>query len=62
MSTKQSPISQIDRFKSAARELPTDESEEAFDRILRKVGSAKPAPVHKRSTAPKKAAKGKPAQ
>lgn len=28
---------QIDKFKQAARELETDESEEAFDRALKKV-------------------------
>ena len=35
--------SQLDKFHEAARELGTDESEEAFDRVLKKVGSAKPA-------------------
>lgn len=39
--------SQIQRFKEVARQLGTDESEEAFDRVLKKVGSAPPAPVHK---------------
>lgn len=39
--------SQRERFMAAARELGADESEEAFDRALRKVGSAPPAPAHK---------------
>lgn len=41
------PKSQVASFRQAARELGTDESEEAFDRALKKVGSAPPAPVHK---------------
>ena len=36
------PKSQSDKFKDLARELETDESEEAFDRTLRKI--AKPPP------------------
>lgn len=31
---------QIERFKEAARELETDESEEKFDRILGKIAKA----------------------
>ncbi|WP_192814161.1 hypothetical protein [Nitratireductor pacificus] len=31
------PKEQIDKFREAARELETDESEEAFDRIVKKV-------------------------
>lgn len=31
------PTRQIDKFKEAARELETDQSEEAFDRALKKV-------------------------
>jgi hypothetical protein len=38
---------QYQNFARFARELGTDESEEAFDRALRKVGTAKPAPVSK---------------
>lgn len=34
---------QRDKFEEAARELETDESEEAFDRVLKKVAKA-PAP------------------
>lgn len=34
--------SQIDKFREAARELETDQSEEAFDRTLRKVTKAPP--------------------
>lgn len=33
---------QIDKFREAARELETDQSEEAFDRALRKVTKAAP--------------------
>jgi len=33
---------QLDKFKEAAREVRTDDSEERFDRVLKKV--AKPAP------------------
>lgn len=36
------PKSQADKFKDLARELETDESEEGFDRTLRKI--AKPPP------------------
>ncbi|MER8391912.1 hypothetical protein NKH10_08380 [Mesorhizobium sp. M1340] len=32
--------SQVDKFKEAARELETDQSEEAFDRVLKKVAKA----------------------
>jgi hypothetical protein len=38
---------QYKRFIEAARELGADTSEEAFDRALRKVASAPPAPKHK---------------
>jgi hypothetical protein len=37
--------SQTAKFQQAARELGSDESETAFDQVLRKVGSAKPVPV-----------------
>jgi hypothetical protein len=33
---------QLDKFKQAAREHETDDSEEAFNEALRKVGKAKP--------------------
>lgn len=33
---------QIDKFRETARELETDQSEEAFDRVLRKVTKAPP--------------------
>ncbi len=46
---------QSKRFVEAARELGTDTSEETFDRALRKVASAPPAPIHK----PDKGAKPK---
>lgn len=34
--------SQVDKFKQAARELETDQSEEAFDRALKKIAKAPP--------------------
>lgn len=37
------PQSQIDKFREAARELETDDSEEAFDAKLKKVARAVPA-------------------
>jgi hypothetical protein len=51
--------SQIKRFREASRELGTNESEVAFDRVLRKVAKAPPAPMHKpikqkRSAKPKR--------
>ena len=42
MTTSTERKSQSDKFKDLARELETDESEETFDRTLRKV--AKPSP------------------
>ena len=41
MKPKEKP--QIDKFREAARELQTDDSEEAFDRVLKKVVKAPPA-------------------
>ena len=35
-------LSQIDRFKEAARDLETDASEEAFDAKLKKIAKAPP--------------------
>lgn len=34
--------SQIDKFKEAARELETDQSEENFDRVLKRMAKAPP--------------------
>jgi hypothetical protein len=34
--------SQIDKFREAARELETDDSEEAFDATLKKIAKAPP--------------------
>ncbi|MER8416231.1 DNA-binding protein [Mesorhizobium sp. M1329] len=45
--------SQVDKFREAARELETDQSEEAFDRVLKKVAKAPPQKEEK----PKKASK-----
>lgn len=38
---------QVAGFIEAARKLGADESEEAFDKALKKIASAPPAPVHK---------------
>ncbi|RWE12848.1 MAG: hypothetical protein EOS23_04850 [Mesorhizobium sp.] len=47
MTAKQVEKTQLDKFREAARELETDESEENFDRVLKKVakrsGKEKPA-------------------
>jgi hypothetical protein len=43
------PKSQIERFRDTARELGTDESEEHFRAVVRKVASAPPAPMEKKS-------------
>lgn len=37
------PGDQIEAFKQAARVLECDESEEAFNRALKKIGKSKPA-------------------
>lgn len=34
--------SQVDKFREAARELETDDREEAFDAKLKKIASAQP--------------------
>lgn len=39
--------SQVDKFREAARELETDQSEEAFDRALKKVAKS-PPPKHEK--------------
>ncbi len=36
------PKSQIDKFKEAAKEAETDNSEEVFDRVLQKLTKAPP--------------------
>jgi len=40
MTAKQPDKSQVERFREVARELETDDREEAFDRVLRKVTKA----------------------
>ena len=48
------PAHQHQDFVKAARELGTDESEEAFDKVLKRVASAPPPKsVQKRKKAPK---------
>ncbi|WP_172833697.1 hypothetical protein [Mesorhizobium sp. ORS 3428] len=36
------PNKQIEKFKEAARQLETDESEEKFDQIVKKIAKTKP--------------------
>lgn len=43
MGTSADEKSQVDRFREAARELETDQSEEAFDATLKRIAKA-PAP------------------
>lgn len=40
MKTKTEKKKQIDKFREAARELETDDSEEAFDHVLKRVAKA----------------------
>ena len=40
MKTKTEEKKQIDKFREAARELETDDSEEAFDHVLKRVAKA----------------------
>lgn len=47
-------MSQLERFKTAARELGADQPEEAFDAALRKIASAPPAPQEKKPAKPDK--------
>lgn len=42
MERKTSDSSQVEKFREAARELETDESEENFDRALKRVAKATP--------------------
>lgn len=41
-SSNMSKKTQVDKFRDAARELETDESEENFDRVLKKVAKSPP--------------------
>ncbi len=40
--SSKSGLSQADKFREAAREAGTDDSEEAFDRIVKKIAKAPP--------------------
>lgn len=42
MSDSKSMMSQADKFREAAREADTDEREDAFDRIVKKIAKAPP--------------------
>ncbi|WOI53707.1 hypothetical protein [Parvularcula sp. LCG005] len=42
MTVKMSQKKQADRFSEAARELECDESEEAFDRAMKRIAKAPP--------------------
>lgn len=41
--TKTDEKTQLDKFKGAAREVRTDDSEERFDRMLKRVAGTPPA-------------------
>ncbi|WP_198174070.1 DNA-binding protein [Mesorhizobium xinjiangense] len=43
MTTEKAKKSQADKFREAARELEADDSEERFDRLLKKIAKS-PAP------------------
>lgn len=43
MKTTDKEKSQVEKFREAARELETDDSEEAFDRLVKKISSSRPA-------------------
>ena len=42
MSDPKSPKSQVDKFRETARELETDQSEEHFDAMVKRVARVKP--------------------
>jgi hypothetical protein len=44
MKRKMTPAQQSAEFKKMARELGTDESPDAFDRVLERIATGKPAP------------------
>jgi hypothetical protein len=54
---KKPVASQREKFIEAARDLGTDDSEAAFDRALRKIGTAPPAPMHKPKKQPRRGTK-----
>lgn len=47
MSDKSLNKSQVDKFREAARELETDESEANFDRLVKKIAKPEPTPKKK---------------
>lgn len=50
MDKRDTPKRQIDKFREAAREIGTDNSEEAFDAKLKKIAKAPPPKEEKRKT------------
>lgn len=44
MSDKPAEKSQVDKFREAARELETDDTEENFDRLVKKIAKQPPKP------------------
>jgi hypothetical protein len=44
MGTQRKPENQIDKFREAARELETDDSEAHFDAMVKRIAKAKHAP------------------
>ncbi|MCR4268752.1 DNA-binding protein [Nitratireductor sp. ZSWI3] len=53
MAAKPKAKTQREKFEEAARELGTDQSEEAFDRALKKVAKAPPPKDDKSGSRPK---------
>lgn len=51
--------SQLDKFKETAREVETDDSEEAFDRALRRVARPDVSKEQKQRPKPSKSLKGR---
>lgn len=52
-STKHVEKPQIDKFREAARELQTDDSEDNFDRALKRIAVVPPKPKDEKPGKPK---------
>lgn len=59
MAKKQQGKEQIDKFRDAARELGCDESEEAFDEALKRLGKSTTRPNPKSKKPKRKATNGR---
>lgn len=47
--TSKKTASQYEKFKQAAREAETDDREDAFDRIVKKIAKPAPSPKDKKA-------------